>query len=294
VLKRTLIGGTILFTTLGAWFLDSSRAGGPAWALGALGVLVCLGALYELLTFGGAPSRQRHVGLAAGVGWVLVLLLSGLPVEASPVWLVDVGLVGEASLVRSLGDLLTAASGMASLYLVLQIRQGPSRAVARSARSLWFCVPYVGGLGCLVALLVGGHRDFVVAVVLVAKSSDIGAYFTGKWLGRRKMAPSISKGKTVEGGIGGLVLPALVAAWLLNGMAIGAGVVPGGAFGAALIGVVIAATAIASDLAESLLKRSCEVKDSGTLFAEGGGFLDLADSLLLVAPLTLAYTAIAI
>ena len=58
--------------------------------------------------------------------------------------------------------------------------------------------------------------------------------------------------------------------------------------------LVLAVVTVLSDLGESLLKRSCSVKDSGTLFGEAGGFLDLADSLLLVGPLALAYTSLPI
>jgi phosphatidate cytidylyltransferase len=134
-------------------------------------------------------------------------------------------------------------------------------------------------------------------VVLVTKSSDIGAYFAGRAFGRRKLAPRISPNKTVEGALGGVLLPAAVAAWLLPDLPLlplvrPELVFPGGLLMAALHGAVIGVLAIVGDLAESLLNRSRSVKDSGRLLGEGGGLLDLTDSLLLVGPFALAYTAV--
>jgi CDP-diglyceride synthetase len=232
------------------------------------------------------------VGNVVGAAWMAAMVLAGLAAAGA----LDHTSWSRGS--RAVGDVLTGASAVASLLLVSRIAQGPGRSVVRLARSLWFCVPYVLGLACLVSLLLAGRLELVVGVVLVAKSSDIGAYFAGKSFGKHKLAPSISPGKTVEGLVGGLLLPAVVGAFLLDGVVLGfssTGPVPlpGGVAGAAVHGLVIGGLSALSDLSESLLKRSCEVKDSGTLFGESGGFLDLADSLLLVAPLVLAYTAVA-
>lgn len=290
MLKRTLTGGALLGVLLGAWWLDSARAGGPAWALAALGLLLTFGCLRELLAMGGAEARQRHVGLVAGGCWLALLVAAGVGPRFG---------AGEAApLLERVGDVLAGASALASLLLLAEIPRGPGRPVLRLARSLWFVVPYAGGVACLLPLLLEGRLALVIGVVLTSKSSDIGAYFVGKLFGRRKLAPAISPGKTVEGLVGGLLLPAAVAALLLEGVVVAehAGVervLAGGVWGAALHGLVIAAITVLSDLGESLLKRSCGVKDSGTLFGEAGGFLDLADSLLLVAPATLAYTALA-
>lgn len=296
MLRRVITGASLLAVTLGAWWVDASRPSSPAWALCALGVILTLGALYELLALGGMDAARRKAGMVVGVVWVLIMMLAGLsPAAAEELFGTSEGWVGA---MPEIGDVLTAGSAMAALYLAARLSQGPQFAVVRMARSLWFCVPYAAGLSCLLSLLLAGRLEFVIGVVLVAKSSDIGAYFAGKSFGKRKLAPSISPGKTVAGLVGGLILPTLVAAYLLDGVALGEsdGVpvpVPGGMVGAALHGLVLGALTVVSDLSESLLKRSCEVKDSGTLFGESGGFLDLADSLLLVAPLVLAYTAVA-
>jgi len=295
LVKRTLIGASLLGLTLGAWWFDTSRPSSPAWALTTLGVILTLGALHELLSMGRASAQQRNVGMAAGVVWALVMMLGG--VSQATNYELFTSPHSWMKVMRGAGDVLTAGSVIAGLYLASQLRRGPGRFVAQLSRSLWFCVPYAAGLSCLLALLLSGRLELVIGVVLVAKSSDIGAYFAGRSFGRRKLAPSISPGKTVEGLVGGLVLPMVVAAFVLDGAALtdSGGVevhLSGGPWGAALHGLIIGVVTVVSDLSESLVKRSCGVKDSGTLFGESGGFLDLADSLLLVAPLVLAYTAV--
>ncbi len=280
ILKRTLTGATVLIVVVTAYVVDRHAVfeqGLPAWCLSGLTVLVTLGALGELLRIGGAKPGRRKVGLAMGVLWLTLLILAGT--RATPGW-------------TAVGDVLTAASGMTAVFLAIQVRHGPSPVSHRLAGSLWFQVPYVGGLACLILPLLGGRIDFVIGVVLVAKSSDVAAYFAGKFLGKHKLAPKVSPGKTIEGAVGGLIGPALVACWLLSGVELVDGRFLPEAPLVALVGVVIAVLTIVSDLSESLLKRSRDVKDSGTLFGDSGGFLDLSDSLLLVGPFAVAYTAI--
>jgi phosphatidate cytidylyltransferase len=99
----------------------------------------------------------------------------------------------------------------------------------------------------------------------------------------------------VEGAIGGVLLPALAAAWLLRSVPVGAdphSPLPLSLGTALLYGMVIGVIAEISDLSESLLKRSRAVKDSSRVFGQAGGFLDLSDSLLLVGPCALAYTSL--
>jgi phosphatidate cytidylyltransferase len=294
LLKRTLIGAGVLGVVLGAWALDRRYFAGAAPTLGLIATVVTLGSLIELLRIGSCPRRQRHVGVVAGLLWIGAMAMAG---AASGPLAADGSSRAQAALVR-VGDLLAAGSALAGLYLAIQLRRGPDPGTRKLARSLWFAVPYACGLSALVALLVAGRVDYVLGVVLTCKSSDIGAYFTGKSIGRRKLAPRISPNKTVEGALGGLVLPAIVGAFLLHEVVLTVApdgtptLLPGGRLGAAAHGLVLGLLTIVSDLSESLLKRSCEVKDSGTVFGESGGFLDLADSLLLVAPIALAYTAV--
>lgn len=115
-------------------------------------------------------------------------------------------------------------------------------------------------------------------VVLICKGGDIGGYCFGRLLGRRKLIPHISPGKTVEGALGSLVT-SVVLAWLLNEPMIGDRLdLP--VWGALVTGVVLNFTTQTGDLIESLLKRRCDAKDSSNLLPAHGGILDLVDSLL--------------
>ena len=115
-------------------------------------------------------------------------------------------------------------------------------------------------------------------VVLICKGGDIGGYCFGRLLGRHKLIPHISPGKTIEGALGSLVT-SVALAHLLNEPMIGDHLeLP--VWGALLTGVVLNFTTQTGDLIESLLKRRCDAKDSSTLLPAHGGILDLVDSLL--------------
>ena len=131
---------------------------------------------------------------------------------------------------------------------------------------------------------------FCLWVVIVAKFSDIGALLVGKAIGRTKMAPSISPGKTVEGLIGGFGASAGIGAlipWLVTVQF--PGVVSCGEWifspaQGAIWGSLIALSAVIGDLIASVLKRLAGMKDSGGTIPGIGGLFDLTDSLILAAP----------
>lgn len=123
--------------------------------------------------------------------------------------------------------------------------------------------------------------------VLITWASDIGAYAVGRLMGKHKLIPSVSPGKTVEGAIGGLAASMLVswayASFILRPDAhLGFKYPP---FGALLFGALISVAAQIGDLAESLLKREAGVKDSSQILPGHGGILDRFDSLLFVLPI---------
>ena len=131
---------------------------------------------------------------------------------------------------------------------------------------------------------------FVLWVVAVAKFSDVGALLLGKLIGRTKMAPSISPGKTIEGLVGGLgasvgvgyLLPWAVLTYRPELVSFPeAGFSPNEA---AWIALPVAIAAVLGDLVASVLKRLSNTKDSGSAIPGIGGALDLTDSLLLAAP----------
>ena len=131
--------------------------------------------------------------------------------------------------------------------------------------------------------------SLLLAVLALVWVSDSAAYFTGIRLGRRKLAPEISPGKTWEGLYGGL---AAVAVYAIAWMVVAGGPVPDGLkraplgpmwFMLVLLGLAIAG--VAGDLLESQMKRQAGVKDSGRLLPGHGGILDRIDALLPVLPL---------
>ena len=120
--------------------------------------------------------------------------------------------------------------------------------------------------------------------VILTWASDTGAYFVGRALGRRKLIPSVSPGKTVAGAVGALVVCAIVApayVRLVLGPAAQLGLTVGAAV---LFGVVISVAAQLGDLAESLLKREAGVKDSSRLLPGHGGILDRLDAMIFTLP----------
>lgn len=131
---------------------------------------------------------------------------------------------------------------------------------------------------------------FCLWVVIVAKFSDIGALLVGKAIGRTKMAPSISPGKTVEGLVGGFGASAGIGAlipWLLINQFPEIASFGNWVFTpsqGAIWGSLIALSAVIGDLIASVLKRLAGMKDSGGTIPGIGGLLDLTDSLILAAP----------
>jgi phosphatidate cytidylyltransferase len=127
-----------------------------------------------------------------------------------------------------------------------------------------------------------------LAVLVVAWIADTGAYFTGKRWGRRKLAPSISPGKTWEGVAGGL-LAAAAYAIILSIFA------PGGVAGMGFflgVTLVLAMVSVVGDLFESAAKRQAGLKDSGTLLPGHGGMLDRIDSATAILPVAGAMIAL--
>ncbi|MFD3005464.1 phosphatidate cytidylyltransferase [Thermus tengchongensis] len=125
---------------------------------------------------------------------------------------------------------------------------------------------------------------WTLSLPLVASfATDIGAYFVGRTLGRQKLAPEISPGKTVEGSLGGIAVSFLALA-LYTGLV--REVFPFGLLELWLFSLLLSLAAQLGDLVESMLKRYCGVKDSGHFLPGHGGLLDRIDSLLFTFPLT--------
>lgn len=129
----------------------------------------------------------------------------------------------------------------------------------------------------------------LILPLLCSFSNDVGAYFVGRYLGRRKLAPTISPGKTVEGSIGGIATSFLL---LFLFTTIVRSAYPESPFALFrpveifIVNLVLSFAAQLGDLTESMLKRFCGVKDSGHFLPGHGGLLDRLDSHLFTVPLT--------
>jgi phosphatidate cytidylyltransferase len=137
-----------------------------------------------------------------------------------------------------------------------------------------------GGLGFMILLRgIPHHGRLALVTLLVAVwAGDTFAYFGGRLLGRHKMAPSTSPGKTWEGfvfGTAATIFVAFVALYKQHFLTIRESIV---------LGVVLALAGPVGDLFESLLKRDAGVKDSGSLLGGHGGMLDRLDAFLFAAP----------
>ena len=235
-------------SALGAWELYRIARGGAVDPLDAIGVpLAAALPLYAHLRLANA------VALPASVGALVVLVIL-----AAAIWTRGVAGKPLASVAVTLfGAIYTG--GMLSFGYLLRYHDYAVGAAAGTA-------------------LVG-------LPLVLTWASDIGAYFVGRALGKRKLIPSVSPGKTVAGAVGALIVTALVS-WLYVRFVLE----PYAQLGlrpvwAVLFGLVVSVAAQVGDLAESLLKREGGVKDSSHLLPGHGGILDRFDSLLFVLPL---------
>jgi phosphatidate cytidylyltransferase len=180
------------------------------------------------------------------------------------------------------------STGMMLVFVIALLTFSRHRNVAgvvAAAGAVVFAMVYLGFmLGFLLALRRSHSAWIVVGVVVATKACDTGAYFTGRAVGRHKMIPWLSPGKTWEGLIGGVAVATAVglalaaASRLLNE----ADHVP--LWLGAVCGAVFAVVGQLGDLAVSLFKRGAGMKDSSTMLPGLGGVLDVLDSPLMVAP----------
>ncbi len=247
----------------------------PGTVLLVLGMIVApLGAreLARMFRTGGVPVKDWWLALAAIAGIVTFALVPR-----------DAPAVPSAALVA------TIATGVMVGSILMHLRHRQTHGATAVAGATLFSFIYLGLMfGFVLALRREVSAWVVLGVLVVTKSCDIGAFFTGKAIGKHKLIPWLSPGKTWEGLFGGIALAALVAVGLRalaeQALAPDDPVVSMTAWYAALTGVAFAITGQAGDLLASVLKRDAGIKDSGRALPGFGGVLDVADSVLLVAP----------
>lgn len=275
---RLLLGTTFVAALVGLAWLDAHAQVPGTW-LFPLAAVVALAATQEILSL--LAARGLHPAAPAVYGGNLTILAAAaLPAVANQR---TAGLAWPA---------VATALAIIALFLTEMRRfDQPGQSMVRLAAGI-LALFYVGGLfSFVVALrLAGTDRQGLLALaalLLVVKSSDIGAYTVGRLFGAHKMAPRLSPGKTWEGFAGAIAFAVLAAALALVAPLPGwLGVdVSHSSRGAWLIfGLGVGLAGIIGDLAESLLKRDAGRKDSSTWMPGFGGVLDLLDSILLAAP----------
>jgi phosphatidate cytidylyltransferase len=166
----------------------------------------------------------------------------------------------------------------------------PGVSVPRIALAVW-SVAYLGVLPGFFAQLrwrtpaasgqgIDPGTLVLALAIFVPKCGDIGAYFTGRFLGRHRMTPVLSPKKTWEGAAGGLTASVLVAIGINQ---LGP-VIPYGLAGAIGFGLSVGIAGMLGDLAESLIKRDCRTKDASQVVPGFGGVLDVVDAVVFAAP----------
>jgi phosphatidate cytidylyltransferase len=287
---RIILGVTFAAIIVALCWLDAHAAQPGAW-LAPLLLVIAVVASDELLRMarGVAPGTLAWV---VCTGNIAIVAASFVP----HVWPIQAG-----STTAALGawgwTAVAMGAGALLVFAVEMVRYtAPGVHTQRLALSA-LAFLYVGVLTSFLAQLrfVGPGRNSglvaLVSLVVVVKFADIGAYTVGRLIGRHKMAPTLSPGKTLEGA-GGAMVFACLGAWLsLNVLAEPIAGEPVAAIATwqwIVYGLVVGVTGVAGDLAESLLKRDLGRKDSSDWMPGFGGVLDLVDSILFAAPVAYA------
>jgi phosphatidate cytidylyltransferase len=238
--------------------------GGPIWfsAIAAAGVMIGLYEYYRLAARGGevqglAAAAAMLAAFYFGKLELIVAIIAALVVVESLVQLFtrandeDFGEMLPAAATRVFGVLYVAALG--GYIIAIRVIESPIPQLGPKLLTLFFIIVFAG---------------------------DTGAYYTGRAMGRKRLAPRVSPGKTVEGAIGGLlgnVVAALIAHFTFFPELKIVHAIP--------LALVMGALGITGDLCESMLKRGARAKDAGGLIPGHGGLLDRLDSMLFNAPL---------
>lgn len=287
VFLRRFVSTVVLWSVI----LAALFSGSPLLSNGVFLILIALLALAGLVEFYGIAEKRGMVNFKwCGVAGGLLLMVG--------TFLNVTGHLGTSGSPSRVNDFET--SFLILFVLGLCVRQFVSKtntagltAIATTLFGLMY-VPWLLNFIQKISFFPfheGSPADagkyFLLYFILVTKFSDMGAYAVGSLIGKHKMIPRISPGKTWEG-FGGAILVSTGASLLFVHL-FGAKMVGMNYLHAAILGVILSVAAVIGDLIESLFKREAGVKDSGKLFPGIGGILDLLDSLLFNAPLMYLY-----
>ena len=264
MLKQRILTALILVPLVVAGVL-----GLGTWSLGGVFAAVILLAGWEWAALAGLSPTPARIGYVVVLG---LLMLAGVPLLAVPagaLWLPGLALLGWL---------------LATFWIVTYQRTAGTRPGTPGAwplRLIGVAVLVPPWIALLTIHGSGPHGPWLVLFLLVLIwTADSGAYFAGRRWGQRKLASHVSPGKSWEGVAGALTLGGLFT--LVAGSGFG---YSGGALAAfLLLGLATVVVSVLGDLFESLVKRYCDVKDSGSLLPGHGGVLDRIDSLTAAAP----------
>nr|WP_256488004.1 phosphatidate cytidylyltransferase [Deinococcus sp. HSC-46F16] len=207
------------------------------------------------------------------------IIVASLPMLPAPPW--EGGSWREVVLTVALGYLL-----------VMEVMRPGERPLERVVYSLFglLYIPWLLGYFLLLRYTPDGEAGllYFALPLLATFAADIGGYFGGHFFGRRKLAPEVSPGKTVEGAIGGLAFSFVIVLAMTQLTQIGS------PLDALLLSILVASASQLGDLSESLIKRALKTKDSGSSLPGHGGFLDRLDSLLFAVPATYLFLNISL
>ncbi|MEO0511871.1 MAG: phosphatidate cytidylyltransferase [Planctomycetota bacterium] len=284
LVKRLLLGPVLVLVAAFVAWLDGALGAAAAESGSALLARWVPGSVYGLL---GA------LGAAAGaVELARLQRLKGVP--ASPIVTAVAAVAGLASVAAAGrfaqpgdGAVLLTTAGVATL-LVAVLHYGRDQrpdGMLEELSGVLLSFVFIGAqLGLYVAMRAEHSSWTVLWLVLTVKSCDIGAFVTGRGIGKNRLAAWISPGKTWEGFAGGVVMSSAVGGIGVWVLAQSGGGVELPIWVGAVIGGALGVTGQVGDLMVSLLKRDAGAKDAGSSLPGFGGVLDVLDSLLLAGP----------
>jgi phosphatidate cytidylyltransferase len=249
-----------------------------------------------IIYLGGAPLATMLGVIAALGAWEIQRMATANGVEPlMPVGIVVAGLIPIAVHGYFLGVFNLSLTAGVILFLILLASaiwlRGPARRPINSVALTALGALYPGTIAYIYTLrhhpytITRGAGTALVAMpILLTWATDTGAYFVGKSIGKHKLIPSVSPGKSVEGAVGGLVLTVIVSVLYAQFVLLPFASLRLTTTSAVLLGVVLSVTAQVGDLVASLMKRDAGVKDSSKILPGHGGIVDRFDSLFFVMP----------
>jgi len=260
LIKRIITSILLISMIIGVIFVD--------WLCGLVVTLFIIGGLYEFFCMLDKKGISAYKYFGIGLGMVIPLSIM-FRFELTKGW-----------------EFLFIVLALLFLILMQFKRRRNSGAIVDISTTM-FGIIYVSWFFSFLIKIryLEGGLGLLALVLLITKSGDIGAYLVGSRFGKTPLMPRISPKKTIEGSIGGLIFNIIIALICKPFFSFGY-------FNLIVLAICMGLLGQLGDLSESLIKRDCEVKDSGNIFPGMGGVLDEIDSLLFVAPVFYFYMSV--